>query len=141
MNAMLARGRHEVAVALPVNEVPQHDPFQIRRLPLARDVVEEFAVVAPVCGGDDPRPVSRTVCRMPDGRFVLVETSGAGAAMRSAVIGEPLALTDALNMAQRVLAGEAAEPLTAHCLALAVQISLRCALDDVWRLPQARSGA
>lgn len=91
------------------------------RQPLAQDVVASFRVVAAAGWSETAGKItlSRTVCRMPDGRLVLVETDG----FKSFVIGAPVAPLDVFARARKTLedsdgAGDA------HTLAL-----LLCVLD------------
>ncbi|MGL4396633.1 MAG: hypothetical protein ACRCS9_08855 [Hyphomicrobium sp.] len=98
------------------------DPFQVRRLPLTLDVISSFAVIyaLPSCEPIvHPLGTSRTISIMPDGRYVLAEVSGHA----GAVIGEPVSLAEACDVAVRALA-EGAEtrtpqPLDVHTLAVA----------------------
>lgn len=93
--------------------------LNIRRLPLSHDVIDSFVVVHPVPSGEPvahPLQASRTVSLMPDGRFVCTEVSGEA----GAVIGEPVRLSEAVEIANRVLRrGQEGDALDAHCLAVA----------------------
>lgn len=78
----------------------------LRRLPLTHDVLNVFRVLAKLPSGHDaldPSAPSLTVCRMPDGRFVLVEISGG----TGCVIGDPVTASEAMEIAYGALSGDA----------------------------------
>ncbi|WP_414462932.1 hypothetical protein [Hyphomicrobium sp. DY-1] len=67
----------------------------------------------------DPRAPSLTVCRLADGQYAVCETT----AHETLIIGEPLRLQDAVDLAMCVLRGDpdvAGHPYTAHAIATAL---------------------
>lgn len=123
----------------PAQADPIHrfaDDLNIRRLPLAPDVIDTFVVVHSVPSPEPighPLEASRTVSLMPDGRFVCTEVSGHS----GAVLGEPLRLSEAVDIANRVLQrGEIGQALDAHSLAVAF-----LGLIKTQTFPAARGGA
>lgn len=112
------------------------DPFAIRRMPLAPDVVATFRVLhaLPARNWLTARD-SVTVSQLPDGRYVLVACAGFG---RAAVIGEPVSVSEAADVAETVLReAETRCDLKAHTLAVALLGLLHGARAP---LPAARAG-
>lgn len=124
-------------------EQPAHDPFAVRRLPLSHDVLEGFVVLYTIPSGeavDHPLAASRTLCLMPDGRYVVTEMSGSS----RAVIGEPMTVADALDAANRILAfgpQRTPSPLDAHSAAVGYMILALGVPQLPPRLPSARGAA
>lgn len=61
--------------------------------------------------------VSHAICRFPDGRYALTETTGGDCVM----IGEPIEISEAMNLARSILDGDqviARAPVAVHSVAL-----------------------
>lgn len=93
----------------------------IRRLPLSHDVLTGFRVIAALPASEpvpNPLHASLTVCRMPDGRYVLCEMSGDV----GAVIGQPMSADDAAELARAILARPSCEVAAPDLHGLAVAL-------------------
>ena len=96
------------------------EPINMRlsRTPLGHQA-ELARVLSSIVSQNDPfdqRAPSMTVCRLVDGRFAILETTAAG----SVVVGSPLSIQDAADLAMGVVNGDAviaSNAYTTHALA------------------------
>ncbi len=76
-----------------------------RPLPLSEDVLAGFRVVYAVPSPEplsDPHAPTRTISRMPDGRFVLVEMQG----QAGSILAGPVSPSTLLDLSSKLLQGD-----------------------------------